>query len=690
MAGDLPDAPWASGSNLPDAPWDAPKPKADTVSQPRAALEGALSGVSANFNDEIYGASKASGLPEILGGFRAPVGAARLAYEKFTEPGEATTAYDKAVAEKRALQKAAQEQHPGTYLTGQVGGALALPMGGALNAATLPARIGRGAAVGAGYGGLSGVGEGEGVSDSLTKGAIGTVAGAGIGAIAPPLVEGAIQGATAAARPLTNALRGAWNPENEAARRITTAIQRDIKADPTAETRLTPQEFISSSQQGTPVAIVDLGGGLTRRLADSAAITSPEGETILKSTVSNRFEGQSPRIVSWLRDTFNYPNAPAQQEAITKTAAAINTPAYSRAMREGAGGVWDKELQRLAGAPAIQEAANSAVPSLANRGITEGFSAPRRNPLVFDRETGIATLKKTPNGNEIVPDLRFWDQTKRNLDGMIAKAERYGDKSKVQELTAVKSELTRKLDELVPSYKQARSGAAHFFGAENALEAGEKFVGSKVGNYEARTALAKMSPVEKQLFQDGYVSKLITTLGEGADRRSALNQIAQSPAARERLQIALGPQRAKELEGLLRVEGIMDMARTAINGNSWTAKRLYDLGLAGGAGLGAHGTYNMDPKEMTFGAILGAISSGGKHIDQRVAMNVAKMLASNDPSVLSRGIKAMAKNNNFLNAIRSTDRNISQAAIQHQPLTAQRLGTMQGTVPAGAEENQQQ
>jgi hypothetical protein len=57
-----------------------------------AALEGYLSGASLNWRDEIYGASKASGLPDFLGGFRAPIGAIRLAEEKNRGAGSALAA----------------------------------------------------------------------------------------------------------------------------------------------------------------------------------------------------------------------------------------------------------------------------------------------------------------------------------------------------------------------------------------------------------------------------------------------------------------------------------------------------------------------------------------------------------------------------------------------------------------------
>src|SRR5262249_52089490 len=151
-------------------------------------------------------------------------------------------------------------------------------------------------------------------------------------------------------------------------------------------------------------------------------------------------------------------------------------PNYKRAMAEGAAGVWTPELQRLAGAPAIQQAARASTPALANRAITEGFTAPRVNPLTTD-QYGRAVLRSTPDGRAlVVPDLRFWDQVKRIIGDRIEVAKRAGNNSAVGELTALNRELIANLDAAVPAYAKARGAHAAFSGASDALEAGRNFV----------------------------------------------------------------------------------------------------------------------------------------------------------------------------------------------------------------------
>ena len=134
--------------------------------------------------------------------------------------------------------------------------------------------------------------------------------------------------------------------------------------------------------------------------------------------------------------------------------------------------------------------------------------------------------------------------------------------------------LNNELDTLVPTYRQARQGAAQFFGDENALEAGQKFVGQDFNMAETRAALNKMSDLERKLFADGFVSRMMEELGrhERVMNRPALVQrLFESPAAKERIELVLGAGRARELRAMLHVENIMEQSRQAVTGNSTTA-----------------------------------------------------------------------------------------------------------------------
>src|ERR1700692_2882609 len=601
------------------------------VDQAKALFRGVKSGMTAGLSGEMEGLAAASGIPKLTGpmesavrtnpltaGAELGVGALRLGVDTLTGRSDVSGDYEAARDAERAQQKQSETDFPKTHIAGEVAGALALPGGTTLRAATLPARMGRGAMVGAAYGGASGFGEGEGLQDKVEHAASGAAAGSVIGAAGVPAVEGLVRGGARLAAPIVNAVRGAMKPEDEAARRVVTAIGRDIDIDPNAEARLTPGEFAASRSQpgGGPAVLADLGGETTRALARSAANTSPEGRRALNAVIDPRFEGQTGRVVAWLRDAFNHPSAQALQETLDRVSGQVNKGAYTKAYRDGDKGLWSPELKRLTSSPDVVAAMREASTKGKSRAVTEGGGF---NPGVTVDQSGNVTFARGQNGVPTYPNLQFWDYAKRALDDAANSAKRGGRNEEASTLGALARQLRGELDRMVPSYSSARAGAAAFFGAENALEAGQKFVTAKMSNGQAMTAIGKMTAPEKKLFQDGFVSRFIDYIQEIGDRRTVLNSIAASPAARERLMMVLGPARANQLEAGLRVEGIMDLARGAVQGNSTTARQLAELGFAGGAGMfGIDAAYHLDPSQMAIAALSGALLAGRRYVGQRV------------------------------------------------------------------------
>lgn len=617
-----------------------------------AGARGVAQGLTANFGDEIRGLVEASGAnpDEPASVYKLISGALKY----WGGDAGAKKSYDEAVQRERELNKTAEEQHPVASVGGNILGAVALPIGAGAGAASLGGRMAVGAGTGAILGGAAGAGEGSGAADRITRGATGAAIGGALGGSAPAVIEGVVQGGRAAFTPLANTIRGIRDPEAEAARRVATGLQRDIQADPNAVNRMTPQEFAASAQSGGPATIMDLGGETTRALARSAANTSPEGRAQLGRTINDRFEGQAGRVTDWLRNTFHFPDAEAQSAALENIAKTVNKPAYAKAFFEGRGGIWDNQLSELSQAPIVKEAVAAATKQAQNKSASGALNQ--------------STLDRWVNGGK--PTLEFWDLVKRQIDQSINVAKREGRREDMGTLAEVKNVIVGKLDAAVPSYSKARAGAAHFFGAEDALDAGKKFVGNSMTSAEARRGLAKMSPQERQLFQDGFVSEYIAALNKVGDRRSILNTIAASPAAREKLNIALGPQKAAELEAGLRVEGIMDLARNAVQGNSTTARQLAELGLAGGTYGMSGGGLNpfTDPAAVVNAALVYGAAKGHGKINEAVSRKVAELLTSSDPAKLVRGIQMVARNNALFSSLRSADKGLSRIGGQQAPV----------------------
>lgn len=603
----------------------------------------------------------ASGVP-ILGGLMNKLDAATNAalapyvdpllpdsYEKLSEPTFAGR-YQHALSAQEGKDTAFAAEHPALQVGGELAGGIAstgVAAGTSLGAKLLgltgglPEMATFGAGSNAVINGVDAAVRGE---NPWEAGGLGLALGG-----AAPIVS---RGASLLARPVANAIRSIRDPEGMALERIAQAQQIDQRSGLGG---LTPQQYDEALARGQPVNQMDLGGETTRALARSAANTSPEGRGVLSGALNDRFNQQANRMSDWLNNTFNFPNAEAQQRAIDAVEQEANARAYDLAYRTGNTSVWTPELQRLARAPDVQEAILGGGRYEGNQSILSGFQQPRRNPFVPDGTGGIA-LREFDNSTA-VPDIAFWDGVKKRMQDREGSLLRSGNNQQAAQTGNLRRALVTQLDAAVPAYQEARAGAARFFGAENALEAGQNFAmpNARFQNDVARQAVAQMSPLEQQLFQDGYVSRLVQQIQESPDRANAFRGIAQSPAAQDRLEIAVGPQRAQEVRAYLHVENLMNAGRQAVQGNSTTARQLVELGLAGGVGGIESGGNFTDPEALMHAALVYGALRGQRAINERVSNQVARLLTSTDRNRFATGVRIVAHNPNLFGAIQRSD-----------------------------------
>ena len=543
--------------------------------------------------------------------------------------GDIGERYQSALKTQEGMDKSFSEDHPGWQGVGEAAGGIASTVALAgtapgaqllgLTGKTLPAMMKGGAISGGLIGATDAEIRGE---DPLAEGGLGVAAGA----LGP--VAGRVVGEVA--KPFMRARRAIADPAAEAASQVFDAVSRGTEG---GHAPLGPDEIAGAVANDQPVKLMDFGGQPALRLARKAANFSPEAQDTLAKTIGQRFRTQGDRLSDWLGSKFNYPNADAQKEALDQVARTVNRPAYAKFYSDSAGGVWNEGLEQLSQAPVVQDAIRKAMVSAKNEAAKTGFTPPK-NPFTSD-ESGRLVLKADENGNRMLPNGQFWDYVKRNLDKVGSRDAK--DWSRI---------LRDQIDSLHPSYSDARAGAAKFFGANDALEAGQNAVTLKMQNRDMRAGLAKMSPNEKQLFQDGFVDRYIQTIREAPDKRNVLDKIGSSDAARERLNMALGPDKAKELEAFLRVEDIMDRARTAM-GNSTTAQQMGDM------------SSNLmdftDPRKLLGKVFQGMVKAAGQGIDAKVAEEIAKLLTSSNGADITKAFKTIAGNKRLMGAIRNPD-----------------------------------
>ena len=569
------------------------------------------------------------------------------------------------------IDEAAARQSPyasglGTA-AGLVGSVAAVPIA---PAASLIGRAGQSAALGAG---ASGIGEFADTKDLGRAGAA-AVGGAVLGAAGAPIAEGLARGAGALGRGVAGQVRALTNPAGEGEIRVARALAQDaaVAGQPLDEMALS-----RAQQGGQPVVAADIGGKATMRLARSAANTSPEARHALETVGRERFESQAPRISEFVTDLGGGADAVTAREALLADAAKLNARTFPKAFAIGESGIWNENLARLAQAPVVADAIKSAPRTLANKSVSEGFP-PVKNPFDVSK-SGEVTLS-----GDAKPTLRFWDAVKHDLDTNYETLISRGQKSAAFDVVKLKEQLLGVLDENIPAYKEARAGAAGFFGQENALDAGKSLARAKGKNSENIRLIAKMNEPERKLLSDGYASQLAVDIAESPDRRNAINSIFNSPAAKQRVEMAMGKTKAKELEAFLNIESVMDRLRNEVSGNSSTARQIVELGLAGGVANSVLGG------DFSTGAMFGSAARFGKFkIDERIARKVGESLASGDPDAFRRVVKLASKSSAVMGLIKTVESRLGAVApagaegVGRKALDA--LRPVAGQTPAHAE-----
>lgn len=705
--------PLAKGSAAPIDDWAVPPSTTnsaadDWVTPPsdkgiaNAVAQGAAQGATFNFSDELRGLGEAGGLKPNEPSGLAPV--LKGAYNYFSGDKDAEAAYNAAVARARAEDKTVEQQHPYAHGIGEIAGSLpamaALPVASLGEGAGLGAKIIQGSKLGAEYGAASGAGEGTDAGSRAIGAGAGTLGGA-IGGGAAPIIGG-VAGAAydRFGKPLVSAARGLMNPEAEAGRRLATALSADAEQIAAGKAEgMTPQQWVAAKAAGEPVTLADLGSGNTQSLLRSAANTSPEGRAALEKALNDRFAGQSDRVAEDVKGLVaGGANAGKTADQLVAEYDRGRIPAYQKAFEEGDKEIISPKIHQLLSSPLMVDAMKKASISGKDRAVTEGYGAFHPNVSVED---GVVKFKPKANGLSTYPNLQFWDATKRELDDVATSAARSGEKSKAEVAGNLAKQLRGELDKAVPSYGNARGIASQFFGENNALEAGRKLAGKNVDPDILSQTMRKMKPDERDLFREGYASDWANrVIGNMRDSRDITKAMFNSPNERKRALAVFGPAGIQKIENRMTLETIMDGARKAM-GNSTTARQLIEAGLAGGALGGYFDGFHLRGIGEGAAAGVGArkllsteIASGARkligHVDSKTARNVAELLTSNDPAKLAQGLRLASANKKVGDGLRSIANRLALAAQTKIPHDASGFRSLQGAMPARADQEQQQ
>jgi hypothetical protein len=530
----------------------------------KGAKEGIKQGTTFGFNDEIQAgvAAGSVGLQNLIG--------------MDTGGLKAGEAYDQALNDFRQQSKEAKANAGGSFLAGELAGALtsgagiakAAPafMTGGTGGTALQGAIGgglRGAGGGALSGGVYGFGTGEGGAASrignaamvgALGGGIGGVAGAAGGALSNSLANRAaklLEIKRAAQNPTPPSMtggspipQGPAGPTSSAIGRVVDKLRKDYPDEAQF------QQVMQKLQSGE-VTLAELGGPQTQNLAKGAA-QYPSGEV----TMTKFFEGVPDEVGG----------APVGGAINQARQNITNSIEKNISGNTDFLGTLDDVVKKgqIKAAPLYEKANTQFV-------VSDKIKIPEVQSAIQ------AAKQKFPSELEGLPDnsVKVLDYAKRVLDDQIETARRAGEGNFARSRTEIKNALVSEIDSQVPDYAKARKVAGDYLSNKSALEAGREFKGN---SKQISRDFSKLGDTEKEAFRIGVVDKVREMTDKVRDNGNAYAKIFGTPETRAKLKAVLPPDKFKQLSDDLWASDRIYGLRNKVLGNSTTTSKAISAG----------------------------------------------------------------------------------------------------------------
>lgn len=453
----------------------------------------------------------------------------------------------------------------------------------------LAARTGLASLEGAGYGGLSALGN----DTSLAQGiGMGAAFGAG-GNLAGEGIQAGI-----------NAFRnsGATNRARE-------YLQRAAGND-----AITPASAASSLDElGASATLADLGPNM--RAQGAAIATTPgEGQSVIRGALGDRSAGASDRINKSLSKSMGGRQNVVElvDDIVAKRSAEVE-PLYSASRNLP---VQNNEvLDALLSRPSAKSAVASAKRNMLDRGE------------VFDINN---------------PTVGMLDEIKKSLDGKIGMSVRAGDNSRVAPLTDIKNQIVEFADSVSPDYAKARSVFSSEAKVVDALADGVKAFDNNLSPDALRKYVAGLDDASREAYISGARQKVQNVMGTARNDAAAVRTLFNKGYNAEKLSILLGDDAAKQILNTVKSEDVFQATKNAILGGSDTKAKIASNSLiAGGEDTGSIiksllnlnlGDASVSAANKAFSGIVGARNNATN-------AEIARMLIANDASVLQPLLK---------------------------------------------------
>lgn len=525
-------------------------------------------------------------------------------------------------------------------------GTLGAVSGGAAPAIrrALTTPYGRGAAIGATQGAISGAGTAE----PETRGggaAAGATLGAGIGAVLPA--------GTRAARSGWDWLRERVSPSDEtiqrgAAERINRALE---------EAGIRPSEIPTRISQDRAMGVPTLPANVDPTLVDLAETVAqrsgPSART-MEEALREQQGGARERVYAQVRQGLQPGEYYSDEARLVQQLRQSAAPAYRAAYNVGE--VDDPQIMQLLELPQYRNAWNIAR-RLAESDASAARAQAIRSGADFDPEQFrlreiYRTVGRNPETGEdilelaaTVPDVRTLDYMKRALDAQITAGYASPDaasRAGASSLRELRDALRDRTKELVPEYRQALDRYRGDSEVLDALRTGMNDF-NRLDSEQISTLYRGMNDAERQAFRTGAARNIYSTIMDPSSNINAAQRVIGSPETRRSLQaIFETPAQYNLFEAALQREAQLFHQTNRILGGSQTARRTQsrerfegDTGVGDAAAALATGGWMGSLTNMVTRAIRGAA------ISDDIADRVAKMLTADNPSDVAAAVRIL-------------------------------------------------
>lgn len=283
-----------------------------------------------------------------------------------------------------------------------------------------------------------------------------------------------------------------------------------------------------AEKTGRQTDLTDIAGdevaGFTRLLAKTRG-----SKNIIDNYMNKRTEGSSRRVINAINKNISSKEYFGNADDIVKARSELSRPLYEKAEAEF------PEINTLFEGKAARDASGYLGKQLTQK---EKEIGAKFQPFLEDSRIQSAYKKAQKDygiGNTPITSFKALDGIKKSLDDVSGEAKRMGEGEKAREFTSLKHKLVNFLDDLSPTYKEARKT---FAGKSELLEAQEKGLNF---NNEFKTAeeikryVKDLTPGEKDTFKIGVARNRLTTVGNTPDQSSPAGKIFGKPEEREKL-----------------------------------------------------------------------------------------------------------------------------------------------------------